>query len=148
MIEAPDLSDLDPKDAKRIVLDYIVTLRKTRAKRDEAREEFERWEKRHKLAGEKGEQELADEAIERAKAAVEEHERLGSEERELEVVVETLQKQLRSLEGRPRRTVDAEGLLSRIEGVLGSDYRTKDAAEQLDAEAELEELKKRLSSEE
>jgi phage shock protein A len=119
MIEAPDLSDLDPKDAKRVVLDYIVTLKKTRSKREELRVEFERWERRHKLAEERGEQELAAEALSRARGAVEEYERLGSEERELEVVVETLKSQLRSLEGQPRRTVDAEALLAALEGVVG-----------------------------
>lgn len=121
MIEAPDLSDLGPKDAKRVVMDYIVTLKKTRSKRKELREEFERWERRHNLAEERGEQELAAEALSRARNAVEEYERLGPEERELEVVVETLQSQLRSLEGRPRRTVDAEALLSALEGVVGSE---------------------------
>ncbi|MFO8064454.1 MAG: PspA/IM30 family protein [Spirochaetota bacterium] len=147
MIEAPDLSDLEPKDAKRVVLDYIVTLKKTREKRDELKQEFERWEKRHRLAEEKGEEQLASEAMTRARQAVEEHERLGSEERELEVVVETMRKQLRSLEGRPRRSVDAEGLLSQLEGVVGTDNQTKESIGALEAEAELERLKKRLSSE-
>ncbi len=148
MIEAPDLSDLDPKDAKRVVLDYIVTLKKTRSKREELRAEFERWERRHNLAEERGEQELAAEALTRAREAVEEYERLGSEARELEVVVETLQSQLRSLEGRPRRAVDAEALLSALEGVVGSDNRTRESIEQLDVEAELDQLKKKLSPEE
>jgi phage shock protein A len=148
MIEAPDLTDLDPKDAKRVVLDYIVTLKRTRSKREELRTEFERWERRHRLAEERGEQELAAEALSRAREAVEEHERLGAEARELEVVVETLQSQLRSLEGRPRRAVDAEALLSALEGVVGSDNRTRESIEQLDVEAELEQLKKKLSPEE
>jgi phage shock protein A len=148
MIEAPDLSDLDPKDAKRIVLDYIVTLKKTRARRDELRAEFETWEKRHALAEEKGERELAAGARSRAKSTVEEYERLGAEERELEVVVETLRDQLRSLAGRPRRRVDADALLARLEGVVGDDNRTKEAVRDLDVEAELEALKKRLSAEE
>jgi phage shock protein A len=148
MIEAPDLSDLDPKDAKRIVLDYIVTLKKTRAKRDEQRAEFEKWERRHSLAEEKGEAELAREALSRARSAVGEYERLGSEERELEVVIETLRDQLRSLEGRPRRTVDADALLAQLEGVVGRDTQTKEAIRELDLDAELEQLKKRLSTEE
>jgi phage shock protein A len=148
MIEAPDLTDLDPKDAKRVVLDYIVTLKKTRSKREELRTEFERWERRHRLAEKHGEQELAAEALSRAREAVEEHERLGAEARELEVVVETLQSQLRSLEGRPRRAVDAEALLSALEGVVGSDNRTRESIEKLDVEAELDQLKKKLSPEE
>lgn len=147
MIEAPDLSDLAPKDAKRIVLDYIVTLKKTRAQLREAKEEFTRWEERHRLATERGESELAERALDRARHAVEDHERLGGEERELEVVVETLRKQLRLLEAAPRRTVDAQGLLSQIERVVGTDYEAKDAAQELDAEAELERLKKQLSEE-
>ena len=148
MIEAPDLTDLDPKDAKRIVLDYIVTLKRTRSKREELRAEFERWERRHRLAEERGEQELAAEALSRAREAVEEYERLGAEARELEVVVETLQSQLRSLGGRPRRAVDAEALLSALEGVVGSDNRTRESIEKLDVEAELDQLKKKLSPEE
>jgi phage shock protein A len=148
MIEAPDLSDLDPKDAKRVVLDYIVTLKKTRSKREELQAEFERWERRHNVAEERGEKELAAEALSRARAAVEEHERLGAEARELEVVVETLQSQLRSLEGRPRRTVDAEALLAALEGVVGPDTQARESIERLDVEAELDRLKKRLSSEE
>ncbi|MFP3960676.1 MAG: PspA/IM30 family protein, partial [Spirochaetaceae bacterium] len=148
MIEAPDLSDLDPKDAKRIVLDYIVTLKKTRAKRDELREEFEHWERRYTLATEKGENELAEQALARARTAVEEHERLGAEERELEVVIDTLRNQLRSLEGRPRRRVDADALLSQLEGVLEPDYRTRDAAEELEAQEQLNQLKQRLAEDE
>jgi hypothetical protein len=148
MIEAPDLTDLDPKDAKRIVIDYITTLKKTRSKREELRQEFEKWEKRHTLASERGESELAAEALSRAKSAVEEHERLGAEERELEVVVEHLQGQLRALSGRPRRTVDADALLASLEGVVGTDNQTKETIRDLDAEAELEKLKKKLSSEE
>ncbi|MFP4375273.1 MAG: hypothetical protein ACLFPO_13150 [Spirochaetaceae bacterium] len=148
VIEAPDLSDLRPADARRVVMDYIVTLKKTRSKRRELYAEFERWERRHNLAAERGEDELAAAALSRAREAVEEYERLGGEERELEVVVETLQSQLRSLEGRPRRSVDAEALLSALEGVVGPHNRAAESIEQLDVEAELERLKKRLSSEE
>jgi phage shock protein A len=147
MIEAPDLSDLDPKDAKRIVLDYITSLRKTRAKREQLRTEFEQWERRHELATENGETELAQEALSRARNAVSEHERLGSEERELEVATENLKKQLRVLAGRPRRSINADALLSQLESVVGTDYETKASIDESGIEQELEQLKKRLSSE-
>jgi len=147
MIEAPDLSDLDPKDAKRIVVDYIVTLKKTRSKRDELRAAFERWEQRHRSALAGGEAELAQQALARAREAVEEHERLGAEVRELEVVVENLQSQLRGLAGQPRRSVDADALLARLESVVGTDNAAAETARNLDVEAELERLKKNLGSE-
>lgn len=147
MIEAPDISDLDPGDAKRIVIDYIVTLKKTRSKRAELRAEFERWEQRHTRALETGDGELTQQALARAREAVVEHERLGAEERELEVVVENLRSQLRELSGRPRRSVDADALLARLEGVVGTDAATTESIRALDAEAELEKLKKKLGSE-
>lgn len=140
-----DLEGLSREEARRYVTGFIQSLQLTRRDRAGKEAEYEKWKARTKLAADRGETELAKEALRRAEEA---HARLGSlrtEERNLEFKVTELKRRLTNLEKAPELTVDAEALLDRLQSVTDPDQETNESLAEAEAELALEELRRRMN---
>lgn len=148
MLEHLDLTGMDPRDAREYVYQYLVALKKTRADRDKAAEEVEVWRHRVDLARGHDRSDLEAEALTMLDDARSRYESLTAETRALEKDVMDLKDRLHRLEEAPSRTIDAEALLSQLESVAGTPDTTSEAVRELEADAALEELKRRMQADE
>ncbi len=139
-----DLEGLSREEARRYVTGFIQSLQLTRRDRAEREAEYEKWKTRTKLAADRGEKELAKEALRRAEEA---HALLGplrTEERDLEFKVAELKRRLANLVKGPELSVDANALLDQLQSATDPDQATNEAIAEAEVELALEQLRRRM----
>jgi len=139
-----DLEGLSKDEARRYVMGFVQSLQTTRKQRAEREAEFDTWKSRTKLAAERGETELARQALARAEELQGSLAALKRDERELEFKVGELKRRLANVQQEPELSVDADALLEQLRGVVGDDQETKEALAETEAELALEELRRRM----
>ncbi len=139
-----DLEGLSKDEARRYVMSFVQSLQMTRKKRAEQEAEFEKWKSRTKLAADRGETELAKQALVRAEEVQTSLASLKREERELEFKVDELKRRLGNLQKQPELTVNADALLEQLRSVVGDDQETNEAIAETEAELALDELRRRM----
>lgn len=139
-----DLEGLSVAEARAYVAEFIMSLKTVQRQRDEASNELELWKKRVRLATERGETALAREALAQAEDAHRKFVKLRNEERELDFKVGELKNRLVKVQNEPQMSVNAEALLSQLEGIVGTDHETRDALTEAEAEVALERLRKKM----
>lgn len=142
-----DLEGLSKDEARRYVMSFVQSLQTTRKQRAEQEAEFEKWKSRTKLAADRGETELARQALVRAEEVQTSLASLKREERELEFKVGELKRRLANLQKEPEFSVNADALLEQLRGVVGDDQETNEAIAETEAELALEELRSRMDGE-
>ncbi len=143
-----DLHGLTPLQARQYTLQFVANMKELEKKRRELKAHFETWERRVRLAKEHGRSELLQEAMRRLNDISERYQTLGREKRELEVKVTLLKERLRVLERQPQRSINAEALLEQLEQVVGSDHQLKENISHVEADEQLDTLRRRLDEEE
>lgn len=133
-----DLEGLSKEDARSYVAQFIQSLGLAKRRRADQELEYEKWKSRAKLAVERGEQELAREAIRRAEELQASLAAVRREVHELEFKVTELKRRLTNLQRQPEFTVNAEALLDQLQQVAGADHETTEAIERTAAESEAE----------
>ncbi len=139
-----DLEGLSKDEARRYVMGFVQSLQTTRKQRAKREAEFATWKSRTKLAAERGETELARQALARAEELQGSLAALKRDERELEFKVGELKRRLANVQQEPELSVDADALLEQLRGVVGDDQETKEALAETEAELALEELRRRM----
>ena len=142
-----DLEGLSKEDARAYVAQFIQSLQLARRKRAELEEELETWKRRTKLATERGETELARQALARAEEVHGSLARIRREEHELDFKVTELKRRLGNLQQKPDLTVNANALLEQLESVVGEGHETNEAMADVEAELALEVLRKKMAQE-
>ena len=142
-----DLEGLSVNEARTYVAGFITSLKAVQRQREETSNEFDLWKKRVRLATDNGETSLARDALERAEETHRKLVRLKKEEVELDFKVGELKKRLGKVRDQPRMTVDADALLTQLEGVVGTDHETRDALSEAEAEIALEKLRRKIQAE-
>ncbi len=142
-----DLEGLTPVEARRYVAGFIQSLQLARRGRAEREVEYEKWKSRTRLAADRGEIELARQALARAEELQTSLSALRHEERELEFKVTELKRRLQNLQRAPEFTVNAEALLEQLQSVTDPDQATREALEETEAELKLEELRRTMERE-
>lgn len=120
MHEELDLEGLSLQEATSYVAKYLAAYKQSQQRRGQAEEEFGRWEKRVRLAHEKGETELAQAALARAEKAATEFKQARAEEKELGITCDLLKQRLERLARQPEFSVDAEALLAHMQNMIDS----------------------------
>lgn len=142
-----DLEGLSKDEARRYVMGFVQSLQMTRKQRAEQEAEFEKWKSRTKLAAERGETELARQALTRAEELQASIASVKREERELEFKVEELKRRLTNLQREPELSVNADALLEQLRAVAGEDQETNEGIAETEAELALEELRRKMEGE-
>ncbi|GEM_PF-3088575 len=148
MTDDIDLHGLTPAQAREYTLQFVANMKELENRRRDLRRRFESWERRVKLARDNQRVDLAQEAMQKLDEITRRYQELGREKRELEVKVALLKQRLRRLEREPQKTVNAEGLLEQLEQVVGSDQQLKESIARVEADDELEELRRKLKEQE
>lgn len=138
-----DLDGLDPAQASQYVLAFITTLKKTEKALAEASEETSTWTRRVTLARGKGDEALAAQAQSRLSDAAAKQSRLEAELADLRRNVAVLKDKLARLKMTGGRLVNTDLLLAQLQMVVGEKDKLGDAMKQQEAEAALDELKKK-----
>ena len=133
-----DLEGLSKEDARSYVAQFIQSLQLAKRQRDEQEHQYDTWKSRAKLAVERGEDELAREAIRRAEELQASLAAVRREVRDLEFKVTELKRRLANLQRQPEFTVNAEALLDQLQQVAGADHETTEKIERTAAESEAE----------
>lgn len=115
-----DLEGLTPQEATSYVAKYLAAHKQAHQRREQAKQEFARWEGRVRLAHERGETELAKAALARADKASKEFQQARAEEKELAITCDLLKQRLERLARQPEFSVDAEALLSQMQNMIDS----------------------------
>ena len=143
-----DLEGLSKQEAQRYVASFIESLVLARRQRIEREQEYETWKSRTRLAADKGEPELARQALARAEELYAVVTQLRREEHELDFKVTELKRRLVGVERQPELSIDADALLEQLEAVVGPDRETNEAIARTEAELALEELRRKMAAEE
>lgn len=143
-----DLEGLSKEEARAYVAQFVKSLQLARKQRAEQEAEFEKWKSRTKLAAERGENELARAALERAEEVQSALNAVRREERELDFKVTELKRRLANLQQSPELSVNADALLEQLQSVVGKGHQTEEALSEVEAEQALEELRKNMTDEE
>jgi phage shock protein A len=138
-----DIDFLDFDSAREYVLAFITTLKRTQRERAVTEEELAIWQRRVKLAEDRGEQVLRKGAVAKAAELEASSARLRAEEAELAAKVDVLKQKLRALRIRSTLTVDADALLAQLSLAAGEPDTLKQSLKEQEAQAALEELKRK-----
>lgn len=138
-----DIEGLDPAQASEYVLAFITTLKKTEKARAEAAEETNTWTRRVTLARSKGDEALAAQAQARLSDATAKQSRLEAELADLKAKVTVLKDKLARLRMTGGRLVNTDLLLAQLRMVVGEKDTLGDAMKREEADAALDELKKK-----
>jgi phage shock protein A len=142
-----DLEGLSKEEARAYVAQFVQSLQMVRKDRAEKEAEFEKWKSRTRLAADRGETELAKEALRRAEEVQSTLPKLKREQAELEFKVTELKRRLQNLQRQPELTVNADALLDQLQTVVGKDHPTNEAITEAEAEVALEELRRKMAAE-
>ncbi|HSV56051.1 MAG TPA: hypothetical protein VLH39_02955 [Magnetospirillaceae bacterium] len=151
MTDDADLSGLDHESARAYALGFLTSLKATERALAAAREEEGLWAGRASLAVSRGMADLAAAAEARASDARARVEALEAERAEISAKVDRIREKLRFLKT-AERSVDADLLLAELQMVTGEAMDPEaaelagleDAARDVDADAALDELKKKM----
>ena len=138
-----DIEDLDPAQASEYVLAFITTLKKTEKSLAEAAEETNTWTRRVTLARSKGDEGLAAQAQARLSDATAKQSALEAELGDLRRKVAVLKDKLARLKMTGGRLVNTDLLLAQLQMVVGEKDKLGDAMKQQEADAALDELKRK-----
>jgi phage shock protein A len=138
-----DIDGLDPGQAAQYVLAFITTLKQTQKACEAACEEVNIWTRRVTLARSRGEQGLAAQAQARLSEATSKQSQLESELADLTSKVAVLKDKLVRLRLTGPRLVDTDSLLAQLQSVAGKKDELQEAMNIEEANAALDELKKR-----
>ncbi len=114
-----DINSLDHGSAREYVLAFLTALKRSEKERAIAEEELVHWERRVRLAENRGEPQLKKVAAERAGELRELATRLAAEEQGLRRQVEVLRRKLVVLRERASFAVDADELLIQLRLLAG-----------------------------
>ncbi len=146
MVEANELSGMDPEAAREYVLAFITTLKKIQIDIAKCIEEIDVWEKRVSLARERGRTDLETQA----QAVLEEKRSklasLKTEESECKQDVRSLREQLKLIEAMPQFSVDVDLLNAQFEMLLGEPDKTAESFKEAEVDIALHEMKKKLET--
>lgn len=138
-----DIEGLDPTQASEYVLAFITTLKKTEKALAEASEETNTWTRRVTLARGKGDESLAAQAQARLSNAAARQSQLEAELADLRSKVAVLKDKLARLKMTGGRLVNTDLLLAELQMVVGEKDKLADTMKQQEADAALDELKKK-----
>ncbi len=138
-----DIDFLDFDSAREYVLAFITVLKKTQKERAVTEEELAIWQRRIKLAGDRGEQVLQKAAEAKTAELAASRARLRAEEAELAAKVDVLKQKLQALRIRSTLTVDADALLAQLALAAGEPDALEQSLKEQEAQAALEELKRK-----
>jgi len=138
-----DIEGLDPAQASEYVLAFITTLKKTEKSLAEAAEETNTWTRRVTLARSKGDEGLAAQAQARLSDATAKQSALEAELGDLRRKVAVLKDKLARLKMTGGRLVNTDLLLAQLQMVVGEKDKLGDAMKQQEADAALDELKRK-----
>jgi phage shock protein A len=137
-----DIDSLDHASAREYVLAFLTALKQTEKDRAIAEEELLHWERRVKLAENRGEPQLKSFAAGRAAELREQAARLRAEEQALRRKVAVLRQKLAVLRERASFAVDADALLAQLRLLAGEPGTLDLELKELEAQAALEALKR------
>ncbi len=138
-----DIDSLDHASAPEYVLAFLTALKRTEKDRAIAEEELLHWERRVKLAQNRGEPQLKSFAAGRVAELREQAARLRNEEQALQRKVAVLRRKLAVLRERASFAVDADALLAQLRLAAGEADPLARELEEREARAALEALKRR-----
>ncbi len=138
-----DIDGLDPAQASEYVLAFITTLKQTEKALADAAEEANLWTRRVALARSKGDEGLAAQAQARLSDATAKQSQLETELADLRRKVAVLKDKLVRIKMTGGRLVNTDLLLAQLQMVVGEKDKLGDAMKQQEAEAALDELKKK-----
>ena len=138
-----DIDGLGPEQASEYVLAFVTTLKQTEKALAEASEDTNLWTRRVTLARSKGDEGLAAQAQARLSDAVAKQSQLESELADLKRKVAVLKDKLVRLKMTGGRLVNTDLLLAQLQMVVGEKDTLGDAMKHAEADAALDELKKK-----
>jgi phage shock protein A len=138
-----DIEGLDPAHASEYVLAFITTLKQTEKALAAAQEDTTTWTRRVTLARSRGEEGLAAQAQARLSDATAKQSRLETELLDLKAKVSVLKEKLARLRMTGMKLVDADLLLAQLQMIVGKKDELGDAMKNEEANAALDELKKK-----
>jgi phage shock protein A len=139
-----DLEGLDPRQASEYVLAFITTLKQTEKALAAAQEDANLWTRRVSLARSKGDEALAAQAEARLSDVTAKQAQLESELADLRAKVSVLKEKLTRIRMTGTKLVDADLLLAQLQMVVGKKDTLGDAMKNEEANAALDELKKKM----
>ncbi len=139
-----DIAAMPPEGAREYVLAYITAWKRLQKEIGVLEEQILLWEGRVKAARERSEPQLASSTQGRVEGLKAELEKRRREEADLSRKVAILKKKLKSLQARPGLSVDPQVLLAQLQLLTGERDETADALRAQEAQAALEELKRKL----
>ncbi len=144
-----DIEGLGPKDAYQYVLAFITTLKQTEKALANADQDVATWTRRVELATAKGDATLTAAAQSRLAEATAKKAQLETELADLRATVSVLKEKLKrriAMAGADpaRKLVDADLLLAQLEMVVGPKDELSAAFRHEEANAALEELKRKM----
>ena len=132
------------KAARNYLISLISTLKKTRAARAKQEHEIGRWEQRVELAREKGREDLAAQAEQRAGEAKQALGKLQSEEQEVLGEFREAQTRYKIESMIPQKRINPEQLLAALEMVAGPPDTLQDELDRTAVDEQLTALKAEL----
>jgi len=132
------------KGARNYLISLISTLKKTRAARTKQEHEVRRWEQRVELAREKGREDLAAQAEQRAGEAKQALAKLQSEEQEVLGEFREAQTRYKIESMIPQKRINPEQLLAALEMVAGPPDTLQDELDRTAVDEQLTALKGEL----
>jgi len=140
-----DIEGLDPAQASQYVLAFITTLKQTEKALAAAQEDANIWTRRVTLARSRGDEGLAAQAQARLSDAAAKQSQLETELADLKRKVAVLKDKLVRLRMTGGRLVDTDLLLAQLQMVAGKKDELGDAMKNEEANAALDELKKKTT---
>jgi phage shock protein A len=141
-----DIEGMDPAQAAEYVLAFVTTLKQTEKSLSEAVEETATWNRRVALARSRGEEGLAAQAQARASDALARQTGLEAELADLKAKVVVLKDKLARLKMTGGRLVNTDLLLAQLLMAAGEKDALGEAMKSQEADAALDELKKKNQS--
>jgi phage shock protein A len=138
-----DIEGMSPAQASEYVLAFITTLKQTEKAAADAQEDSNLWTRRVTLARSRGDEALAAQAQARLSDATAKLAKLETELSDLRAKVAVLKEKLTRLRMTGVKLVDADLLLAQLRMVVGEKDELGDAMKKEEAQAALDELKKK-----
>lgn len=132
---------------REYLISLISTLKQTRGALGEQRQELERWRQRAELAREKGREDLAAQAEQRAREAEQALERIRTEEHELMREFREARAKYKIESMIPEKSVDPDRLLATLESVAGTPDNLQEELNRTAVDEQLAALKRELQGE-
>ena len=139
-----EIDFMDFKSARKYVLAFITTLKKTQKDRAVAEEELAHWQSRVKLAESRAEPVLKRGAEDRVVELQSRCNKLLEEEQDLKRKVDVLKEKLKATKIRSSLRVDADALLAQMQMLVGERDTLKEKLREEEAAQALDALKKRM----